>query len=370
MVNNVISISFSTPPTANARRGLRRPPQPLDPFLIGPENLLIRVALDTVFQPTARYGPITLYGPSGVGKSHLLEGVAREHAARFPAAPILATTGSDFARSFASAIDSDSVSEFRHRHRSASLLVIDDLQELGPKPAAQVELLQTLDALLRGKRHVFTATPYPLHDETVLIPGLRSRLSAGLSVPLAFPSPVTRRAMLERLAARHSLVIPEPAANLLIEAGSGPRPSLRTFPQLRHAVLQLASGHLQPARRITREAVAQLLAQQQTDSRLPIREITQHVARLFHLKPSELAGSARRQTVVQARAMAILLARKLTGATYQRIGCCFGRRDHTTILHACRHAERLLRTNPDLMRTMNDLEALLSRRTLPREAQQ
>ena len=367
MVKNVVSISFSKPETPRALGKSQRPPGSLEPFLIGPENSLLRVALETAYRRTTQYGPVTVCGSTGMGKSHFLQGVAHEYATRFPSAKIIMTTGSDFARAFASAVESGSLAEFRNKQCSVSLLIIDDLQELATKATAQTELLQILDALERHESHVFTATRCPLHELTSLVPALRSRLSAGLTIPIATPSAITRRAMVHRLAQVNSVAIPDPVMDLLVEGTSDTPSPFRTLPELRHAVLQLTLTDRQPSCRISREAVAKLLAQQQNHPQLPIREITKHVARHFRLKLSDLTGSTRRQAVVQARGIAIHLARKLTGASYQQIGCQFGDRDHTTIMHACRRTERLLRADPDLLRATNDLAVFLTRRKRPAE---
>lgn len=116
-------------------------------FIAGPENSLLRVLIEIVEQHSTSFPLITLYGPTGVGKSHLLNGLVERQRRLVPDVRITFGGGADFARTFARAVDVDSVTDWRDKQRGCDLLVLDDLQELASKPAAQQELLHTLSTL-------------------------------------------------------------------------------------------------------------------------------------------------------------------------------------------------------------------------------
>ena len=196
-------------------------------YLAGPENALLLRAIDDLFaRQSYPYNPLVLHGPSGVGKSHLAHGIARRFAAQNPAQTPLCESGSDFALGYAAAVESRSVPAWREARRAAPLLVLDGVHQLADRAAAQIELLHTIDALLdAGNILVVTAQQSP-RQIAHLLPGLVSRLSAGLSISIAKPAAATRRSMLERMAAERELVIDDDALRLLAERLDSTMPEL------------------------------------------------------------------------------------------------------------------------------------------------
>ena len=117
-------------------------------FVVGPENRLVKVAIgDLLRQAGSLYSPLVLHGPSGVGKTHLAMAVAAHWKARPDHPPVKYAVAIDFARELAEAIETKTLDEFGVTYRRASLLVLEDLQHLAGKQAAQRELLQILDSL-------------------------------------------------------------------------------------------------------------------------------------------------------------------------------------------------------------------------------
>lgn len=306
-------------------------------FVVGPENRLVEVAVESVLdgQP-ARYAPIVFCGPSGVGKSHLALGLAAAWKASFPRRPVVCTTAVDFARQLADAVETKTGDDFGTRYRQASLLVMEDLDHLAEKPAAQQELLHTLDALLDGgRRAVLTCRTAP-GQQTSLSPRLRGRLAAGLTVPLAPPGPAARRTILEHLANARDIDLPKSAAQALAEG----MPT--AVPELRGAVLRLQMTAELAGRPIDVAMVNEHLAQRARLRAPTIDEIARATARHFSLKQSELRSSSRARAVVAARGVAMFLARTLTPCSLEQIGRYFGGRDHTTVSYGCRKTEELL----------------------------
>ncbi|HEV3138403.1 MAG TPA: DnaA/Hda family protein, partial [Pirellulales bacterium] len=175
---------------------------PLWEFVAGPENSLIATALLPYLQRTAtQFNPLVLYGPHGSGKSHLAHGLAAWWRQHFPAAQVELLAASEIAQAYAAALDYQRLEAWRREIRGLSLLIVEDLGQLAGKRGAQQELLHALDALTQPDALVVvTARTLPTHSSG-LMSALRSRLSAGLAVPLALPGPDARRAILERMAA-------------------------------------------------------------------------------------------------------------------------------------------------------------------------
>ena len=243
MVNSVSLIPLTPETHSRDQSGKRGAAEPFSPqFFLGPENRLLDVLLAAISQDRSDYSPVVLHGPAGVGKSHFVGGLAARHRQAHPHHKTLVMSGVDFARAYASAVELDSVRELRAKYHQARFFALDGLESLANKPSAQLELLHTLDMLQRGRRWVIVTARTPVANLGTLHAGLRSRLSAGLDLPLAYLSASTRRAVVEDLARQNRL----PPSHRIIEfLSSDAHPHiahLRTVPELRRAFLQLA-GH-------------------------------------------------------------------------------------------------------------------------------
>jgi len=332
------------------RRGAgRREPVP-DAFLAGPENRLAEAAVRAVLDgPSPRYNPLVFYGNTGTGKSHLAHGLAAKWQARRPRKRVEVTHAKDFARELLDAIEAQAVDDLRLRFRTADLVVFEQLELLAEHRTAQEELMATLDVLLaEGRQVVGTAHAGP-GQLTGLLPGLRSRLCAGLAVPLSPPGPAARAALLERLAAEQDVAVDASVVRLLAEGVAG------TVPELVGALRQLQFEASSDGGRISAEQVRRFLTARGSSSPPSMAEIAAATARSFSVTVSAMRSPSRARAVVTARDVAMYVARQLTGESLQRIGRHFGGRDHTTVLHGCRKVELLRDRDPAIRETVQTL---------------
>lgn len=315
--------------------------QGLREYIGSDENRLVQFAVESLFGDSDRYRPLMFVGPSGTGKTLLASGLAERWRQHFPEHVVVSTCGADFARSLAYAIDTDSLVQWRAKAAAVQLFVLDDLHLLQNKMTAQEEFSHLLDRLVgSGRAVVVTALQFPNPSEGWL-PGLCSRLAAGLTVPLLAPGASARRVLLRRMADLYAVPLSEAAIDLLVSGPSGVESYRLTVPQLNHAVVQLGHTAGREVAAIDPEHI-RLFWQEQPDLRQPtLRTIASKVAKHFSLSLVELRGPSRRSKVVRARGLAMLMARHLTGASLEAIGKFFGNRDHTTVLHACRKTDSL-----------------------------
>jgi chromosomal replication initiator protein len=352
MANGVVTIPLPGQPLAGdwSSQDGDRAPTTLE-YFAGPENCLVGPAVSGVLgrQPTP-YNPLVLYGPSGSGKSHLARGLAATWKANFPKSRVVYATAVDFARERADAFETQAVEDFRDRYRGVSLAVIEDVGNLAAKPAAQEELIRMLDAILQqGGQVVVTASSAP-REIAGFPPGLQSRLSAGLCVPLALPGPDTRLAILQRWSNLREVEISDSILKLLAEGLAG------TVPELLGAMLQLEVPAREQGRPIKARQVRDFLSRRDATLRPKLRDIAALTARHFTLRLGDLRGKSRRRPVVAARNVAIYLCRQLTRESLAHIGEYFGGRDHTTVLHACRKTEQLLQADPATRQAIDQLQ--------------
>jgi len=333
--------------------------EPLLDFYVGPENGLLVTLHDDLFSLEPRFQPVLLYGPSGVGKSHLLRGFVRSYAARFPGSRTLLLNGADFVRTIGHGLLIDSLDEVRQTQRSKDLFALDDLHELVGKEQAQQELLHTLDTLRERQARVLLASRC-LPIELPLLEGLQSRIQGGLTIPLQKPHPETAQSLVRQLARELELPLTEDAYAVIV--GTREENPQRSVPELRGRLMQLRQQALsenQPLQVWDVARVQQLLDPPAPKTDVQPQEVIRKTARHFGLKVDDLTGPSRRQTTVLARNLAIYLIRNLTGLSYLQIGQLFSHRDHTTILHAYRRIDDQ-RHEPTLQKTLDAIQNKLS----------
>ncbi len=361
MVNGVVTIPFPGPPLCDDSSTLdgRQRPAALD-FFAGPENCLVEPAvLGVLGRLTTPFNPLVLYGPSGTGKSHLVRGIVAAWKTSFPQSRVIYTNGVDFAREMADAFEAQSVEDFRAKYRGAALAIFEDLSELAAKPAAQEELIYTLDAILQHGGQVLATAASAPQEIGGFAPALQSRLAAGLCLPLAPPGPDTRRAILERWSALREFQLADSILKLLAEGLAG------TVPELLGAMLQLEVPARQAGRSVDARHVREFLSRRDSALRPKLRDIAVSTAQHFSLRLRDLRGSSRRRPIVAARDVAIYLCRQLTRESLSRIGDYFGGRDHTTVLHACRKTEEQIEADPAIQQAIDQLQRKFSRTAKP-----
>ncbi|MEN6367437.1 MAG: DnaA/Hda family protein [Thermoguttaceae bacterium] len=324
-------------------------------FIAGPENRLVEVAVRAVVEhPDLGFNPLVLYGPSGTGKSHIAGGLAAACKNQNRRARVVCVTAVDFARELADAIESQAIEEFRTKYRRADLLVFEDLGPLAvhkkEKLSAQEELVHTLDALVAAGRWAIVtvhAAPAELPD---LLPSLRSRLAAGLTIPLAPPGAEARRRILRQLALLRGVGLPDAAANLLADELEVPAP------ELAGALESLTASLRWDAAEVDLPGVRRFLAIRNQKQQPTLHEIALATARHFSIRLSELRSSDRRRALVAARGVAAYLARHGAGESLQEIGRYFGGRDHATVLHSCRKTAERSKTDPQIHEAIEHLQ--------------
>ncbi len=330
-------------------------------FLSGEENRLAAVALAALTGDTATaFHPLTLHGPSGVGKSQLALTLACEYQQRHPQARVLHVCGSDFAHEFAIAIERHRMDRFRQGYRTAAMLVLDGLEALSAKPAAQQELLWTIDALSQeGGRAIVVSLVSPA-DLPTLLPGLRDRLLGGLCVPVVVPGAAARLALLQRFAASKQIALPEATARVFADCLAV------AAPVLCGSFLSWAAQKVELGEPLSAAAAKSFLLQENLGRQATLRDIAQKTSRQFGLTMADLKGPARHRQIAVARSVAVYLAREFTSHSLERIGHYFGGRDHTTAMHSVRRAEELRESDPQVRAAVTALRKKLSNDPLPK----
>ncbi len=325
--------------------------EPRETFCAGPENSLVRSLVDAVDGELVAYNPIVIFGSAGSGKSMLANALVARRRTRFGLTSVIAMTGAELVHSLANAVESDAVADHRTRHQRCDLWMVDDLHRLAGKAAAQQFLLTTLDALIRrGTQVIFTLKQSP-QATAGLSAQLVSRLLGGLVVGLTLPGPLARRELVSRQAERMGMPLGDDDIARLAGCFDGAPNRYLTATNLKQAVLRRAADL-----EFGTESVATAECGPD-EAKLTCRQVSVAVAKHFGLALGDLRGKSRQQTTAEARGLAMYLTRRLTAASYAQIGQWFGRRDHTTVLHACRKFTKLVGRDEFTRRTADEIAA-------------
>ena len=315
-----------------------------DQFLVLPENRFAHAVLQSWESPDhiEPLPPVFLYGPSGTGKSHLVQATLHQLAEVHPDWKTLSLTAADFSARYAEAAETRGFRAFRKQFQRLDVLAIEDLHALTGKFEPQRQLVAMLDDVLAHECRLIITCRTSAAEVSGLIPELVNRCHGAVSVPLRLPSLASRERLLNHWAKSSGLLLaPEVTPFLATEFAVSPR-------ELQGLLIQLRAISQQRQLTLNVDLVRRHLLGQHPHRVYPVPAIAKSVARHFQVTLADLRANSRQPRLVLPRQCAIFLIRELTDLSLQKIGDYFGGRDHSTILHACHKLVSLLPDQPDL----------------------
>ena len=303
----------------------------------------------------SQHNPLFLYGPTGLGKTHLMQAVGNALLQAKPNARVMYMTAESFVQDFVSSLQKGKVEEFKKNCRSLDLLLVDDIHLLAGKEASLVEFFYTFNALLdESKQIILTSDRYP-KELTELDPRLVSRFSWGLSVGVEPPDIETRIEILLKKAESSGIDLPRNCALFIAQQVVA---NVRELEGALNKVVAISrfKGTLIDLD-VVRESLKDVLAiRARTISTENIQRV---VSEYFRIPLKELLGPKRTRIYARPRQLAMGLARELTGDSFPEIGMAFGGRDHSTVMHACEKVQSLRDEDPIFNEDYKNLLRLL-----------
>ncbi len=310
----------------------------LDDFVVGPCNRVAFAGSQSVLRQLGQMSPLMLYGPTGTGKTHLLEGIANAARRSYGVKRVVMLSSEQFTSYFLEALRGTGLPNFRRKYRDVNMLLIDDLQFFVGKNATIVELKHTVDTLLRAGRQLVFAADRPLPEIEGLGPDLIARISGGLICAMEAPDEETRLAITRSLAVARRLSIPDAVLALIANQVTG---DVRLLGGALNRLQAFSEAVKRPVTvRLAQAALADIFRAAQPIVRLP--DIESAVCGLFGVGTRELHSHRKSKTLAQPRMLAMWLARKYTRAAFSEIGEHFGHRSHSTVISANKKVEHWL----------------------------
>ena len=324
-------------------------------FVVGPSNRFAHGAAIAVSNnPGQVYNPLFIYGPAGVGKTHLLYAIANGIRKTSPDANIVYIKGDQFTNELISALQSGKNIEFRNKYREADLFLIDDIQFIAGKESTQEEFFHTFNKLYQEHKQIVMTSDRKPNDMLTLEDRLKTRFEWGLIADVQPPDYETRMAIIRNKATSLGLDLSYDICDYIannvtsnVRQIEGTVKKIRAYVDLNGMTLDLPN---------VSRAIDDMFKREGNALPTPSLIISQ-VCKFYSMDESVIRGTLKNKGTTEARQIAIYLTRKLTNLSLPDIGKEFGR-DHSTVLYAIRKVEVALKGgNETMQNNIRDITA-------------
>ena len=312
----------------------------LDSYIPGKRNLLaFRASKAIVDMPGVAFNPFVIYGESGAGKTHLLDGINNELQQNTPNKKTVQVSAEDFLNDFINHLRSSKMKEFRDRYRKVEAFLMDDLQALVPSSKCQVELLYTLNALRKKKAQIVIASQEAPTQISKLSSGLRGRLESGLTVDIGIPDDKTRIAILESKAKKSGIPLNDELAKFIVQHIKGGigrmegvllRLGVHASLLNEELTVDLARCALKDWLEDSAQLPEHIENSQRKFSNKTENKILQRICVMFQISEEVFHSYRRDRKHTKARQAAVYLLKQLTPLSLSEIGTIVGR-NHSTV---------------------------------------
>ena len=327
-------------------------------FLEGDSNRLARSAGMAVANKPGgtSFNPLLVFGGVGLGKTHLAHAIGVEIKDKYPEKTVLYISAEKFTQQYIESVKKNTRNDFIHFYQLIDVLIIDDVQFLSGKSGTQDVFFHIFNHLHQnGKQVILTSDKAPV-DMQDIEQRLLSRFKWGLSAELQSPDYETRVSILKNKLYRDGVEMPE---EIIDHVAKNIKTNIR---ELEGAIISLIAQSSFNKREVTLELAQQVVEKfvKNTKREVSIDYIQKVVSDYFEMDVATLQSKTRKRHIVQARQLAMFFAKKFTKASLASIGSQIGKRDHATVLHACKTVDNLAETDKQFRKYIEDLNMKFS----------
>ncbi len=334
-----------------------------DNFVVGPSNEFAHAAsLAVADNSNIIYNPLVIYGPSGVGKTHLLLAIKNHIKRTFPHKTVEYTRCEDFTNQLIKSLHEGklgmgTIDDFRNKYRNADVLLIDDIHFIAGKEQTQEEFFNTFNTLYQNNKQIVVTLDRPLKEVKTLDDRIRSRLSSGLFADILIPDFETRVGIIKKKADQCQISLDENVVYYIAD-------KIKSNTRQLEGVVKKLQAYIAIQKKIPTVAIAQnLIKDVIVDTKIEpitVEKIISEVARSYNISESDIISKKKTAKLALARQVAMYIARVTTELSYGAIGEKFGR-DHTTVLYNYNRVEEFLRDKPYEKELVDDIIKNLQR---------
>ena len=313
-----------------------------DNFIVGSSNKFAHAACVAVAKmPAKNYNPLFIYGPSGIGKTHLLYAITNYLREQNPNVKVIYIKGEDFTNQMIDCLSRQAMPEFREKYRDCDVLLIDDIQFIAGKVSTQEEFFHTFNALYEGRKQIILTSDRQPREIKTLEDRLKTRFEWGLIADIQPPDLELRIAIIKKKAEQVGVALPEDVLTFLAE---NLRSNIR---QIEGAIKKLGARVFLSGEQIdmdlARGCISELLGGAEPTS-VTVEKIFSSVYQKYGVKKEDLVSTKRNKEIAYARHITVYLIREVTEMSLPNIAKIFNR-DHSTIISSIETIERKLITD-------------------------
>ena len=297
-------------------------------FIVGNSNKFAHAAcLAVADRPASDYNPLFIYGPSGLGKTHLMSAVVNEIKKKKSDLRVLYIKGDDFTNQMIESLAKQEMHKFHERYRNCDILLIDDIQFIAGKTSTQEEFFHTFNTLYEERKQIILSSDRPPKDIPTLEERLKTRFEWGLLADIQPPDLELRIAIIKKKAEQVSISIPDEVLTFLAE---NLRSNIR---QIEGAIKKLSALSFLSGQKISMDLAKSCLSELLGGAEpvnVTVEKIFGAVQNKYNISKAELVGKKRTKEIATARHIAVFLIREITDMSFPSIAKIFDR-DYATI---------------------------------------
>ena len=329
-----------------------------DNFLEGDSNRLARSAgLAVANKPgETSFNPLLIFGGVGLGKTHLAHSIGIEIKDKYPEKTVLYISAEKFTQQYIESVKKNNRNDFIHFYQIIDVLIVDDIQLLSGKAGTQDVFFHIFNHLHQNRKQVILTSDKAPVDMQDIEQRLLSRFKWGLSAELQHPDTDTRVSIIKNKLYRDGVDMPEEIVEFL---ANNIKTNIR---ELEGAIISLIAHSSFNKKDITLDLAKKIVENyvKNTKREVSIDYIQKIVSEYFQMDVETLQSKTRKRHIVQARQLAMFFAKKFTKASLASIGSQIGKRDHATVLHACKTVDNLASTDKQFNKFVDDINKKLT----------
>jgi len=322
------------------------PKYSFDSYIVGSSNELAFAAIQAIINDVGKkYNPLFIYGGVGLGKTHLLQAAGNEVTKKYDGkVRVLYTTSEKFINDVVWSVRNKRMDDMKKKYRDVDMLIVDDIQFIGGKPATELEFFYTFNALYENNKQIIISSDRSPAAIPTLEERLRSRFEGGMIADISYPDYEMRLAILKTKAQNQGKLIDDWVLEYI---ASKIQRNIREVEGVLNKVIFFEDYKKE---KIDQKKLEDIINEtiQISPKNVSAQDIIKTVAEFYEISQADLTNRGRKQEVVEPRQITMFLLRDILKLSYPHIGEKLGKRDHTTVIHACEKIAKELTQNQNL----------------------